>query len=702
MNDFREKTEKIGGVTLDYTLYSGRDLYCDGAVEEELLEIAQTTPAERFDEVIRDRLDWPTLYHLSSIRGNIVDWLPLTGQEKVLEIGSGPGAITGTLAKKAKEVTCVELSQVRSLINAYRNRDADNICIRVGNFEDIEPVLPTDYDYVFLIGVLEYAESYLHTGQDPFVRELSIIRRHLKPGGRIVVAIENRLGMKYFAGSREDHSARYYDGIENYPREKNVARTFSKPALEKILQESGSAQYSFYYPYPDYKFMSALYSDKRLPSESELNENLRNFDQDRLLVFDEKKAFGGVIADGLFPQFSNSFLVVTGAPLPVVYCKYSNDRAPQYRIRTMQTCGENGDIVTKTPMSDAAAAHIRRLLDSCRRLTERYAGSGLKIAPCTSDGDAAVFPMIPGVPLERMLDERLMRDDIDAFFALLEEYRSRVGCREETAFADQDMIFSNILVDGESWTAIDYEWAAEEAHSAQEMLLRSLHVYFLEDEKRRRRLLSHMTMNELYARLGADVDEAMHSIAREKAFQDGITKGQLSLGDLRAVLGKKVIVPAEIAAEEEGAASGQAVQAKNLATVQVYFDTGKGYSEEESFFVDEPYQGEGMITFHVDLPAEARRLRIDPALCPCVVLLHSMRLNGQTLAAGDKLMKTNGRREKDGSLFFTTFDPSMEWDAEKLRRKAGARGDKLRVSFTIQMAGIPATMAASLSEREKR
>ena len=33
--------EKIGKVTLDYEYYLGKDLYSDGPVEEELLEVAK-------------------------------------------------------------------------------------------------------------------------------------------------------------------------------------------------------------------------------------------------------------------------------------------------------------------------------------------------------------------------------------------------------------------------------------------------------------------------------------------------------------------------------------------------------------------------------------------------------------------------------------------------------------------------------------
>lgn len=120
--------EKIGKITLDDTCYSGSDLYSDGPVEEELLEVAKSchTP-EEYNQVIAERKSWPVMYHFSHIRGNIVSWLPITKEDKVLEIGAGCGAITGALAKKAGSVTCVELSRQRSLVKAYRNEDCDNV-----------------------------------------------------------------------------------------------------------------------------------------------------------------------------------------------------------------------------------------------------------------------------------------------------------------------------------------------------------------------------------------------------------------------------------------------------------------------------------------------------------------------------------------------------------------------------------------------
>ena len=97
----RKETESVGNVVLDYRHYPGEDFYCDGEVEDELLEIVKKYSAVEYQRIIEERASWPILYHLSPLRENIVDWIPMEKSMKVLEIGSGCGAITGKLAQKA-------------------------------------------------------------------------------------------------------------------------------------------------------------------------------------------------------------------------------------------------------------------------------------------------------------------------------------------------------------------------------------------------------------------------------------------------------------------------------------------------------------------------------------------------------------------------------------------------------------------------
>lgn len=298
--------ELIENVKINYSFYSGEDYYSDGTIEDDLLEIVKNYNSDLFADLIVERNSWPIFYHLSELRENIINWYPFEPTGNILEVGSGCGAITGALCKVGNSVTCIELSKKRSLINAWRHRQFKNLEIIVGNFEDIK--LDQLYDYVTLIGVLEYGALYIQSA-NPYVDLLKKIKSYLSNSGKLIIAIENKLGLKYWAGCKEDHVGRYFEGIEDYPS-KNGIETFSKYELEQMIYQAGFSSVDFYYPYPDYKFPTKIYSDEYLPQVGELRENFRNFDLERMKIFDENKAYNTVIKAKEFPTFSNSFLLI--------------------------------------------------------------------------------------------------------------------------------------------------------------------------------------------------------------------------------------------------------------------------------------------------------------------------------------------------------------------------------------------------------
>jgi SAM-dependent methyltransferase len=291
---------------LNLDFYSGTDYYSDGDIEDELLKIVKS--GRDIDEVLANDNRWPILYHLSPIRQNIINWYPFKENSSLLEIGGGCGAITGALCKSLHEVKVVELSKRRSLINFERNKDFGNLEIIVGNLNDVK--FENKFDYITLNGVLEYAGSFTDT-KEPYKDFLKNIKKYLKPDGKLIVAIENRYGLKYFAGAKEDHTGKEFDGITGYIGNDNV-RTFGKKELEDLLQESGYPTQEFYYPHPDYKMPMEIYSQDWLPNAETLLSQAPNFDNERYELFNETEAFKGIIENGQYEFFANSFLVVCG------------------------------------------------------------------------------------------------------------------------------------------------------------------------------------------------------------------------------------------------------------------------------------------------------------------------------------------------------------------------------------------------------
>jgi SAM-dependent methyltransferase len=292
------------GLNLEF--YNGKDYYSDGVIEDDLLEIVKNT--SDYDDVLANDTRWPILYHLSPIRENIVNWYPFKKNSSLLEIGGGCGAITGALCQLLEDVKVVELSKKRSSINYERHKTYDNLEIIVGNLNDIK--FNNKFDYITLIGVLEYAGSFTDT-DEPYKDFLKNIKHYLKPGGKLLIAIENRYGLKYFAGAKEDHTGKEFDGITGYLGN-NKVRTFGKKELEEMLKESGYSEQEFYYPHPDYKMPMEIYSESYLPSKEAMLSLAPNFDNERYEFFNESVAFKGIIENDQYEFFANSFLVVCG------------------------------------------------------------------------------------------------------------------------------------------------------------------------------------------------------------------------------------------------------------------------------------------------------------------------------------------------------------------------------------------------------
>lgn len=686
--------DEIGKVKLDYSKYPGEDFYCDGTVEDEMLDIVKNYSPVEYAKVIEEHRSWPILYHLSALRENIVDWIPMKKTDKVLEVGSGCGAITGALARKAGSVTCVDLSKKRSLINAYRHSECDNVTIHVGNFKDIEPELPKDYDYICLIGVFEYGQGYIG-GQAPYHDFLNILLPHLAKGGRLVIAIENKYGLKYFAGCKEDHLGTWFSGIENYVDGGGV-RTFSRRGLERIFRGCGVQEYHFYYPYPDYKFMTALYSDAYLPGKGELTNNLRNFDRDRMLLFDEKNAFDGIAEDGLFPIFSNSFIAVIGADFDVKYVKYSNDRAPEYAIKTEIGRSASGEIsVRKYPMCSAAKEHIREMAAAYDKLSERFQGGMLEINRCElTDNEVecfAGFEFVQGTPLSELMDRCLDRDDTEGFLNLFREYVKRIGYRSEYPVADFDLIFANILVsnsaqwDKGKWTLIDYEWTFGKTIDVRELAFRAVYCYLMEDDKR-----SKLNLDLILEELGITEDDAENYREQEKNFQNFVTGKHMAMTQIHDLIGCRVMVPQKWI--EKYADSG------NVNRVQIYEDRGNGYSEEKSYFVRDAYQGENLIELELRVSGDVRQLRIDPAFDSCVVRIQEMTFNGEAVPfERRKVLIVNGRIAKPATLIFPTVDPNINVILSELDRKP-----ENTLYARMEIVRVPAAMTREMADAVKR
>lgn len=318
--------------------YRNEDLYSEGEIEDLIINIIANNEPEDYVEAIKDNFSWSTYYHLTHTRKNILNWYSFDKGASALEIGCGMGAITNVLCEKCKDVTAVELSQKRAIGTLLRCRERENLEIIVGNLNDIE--FEKKFDYITLIGVLEYQGSYTDT-ENPYADFLGKIKQLLKPEGRLLIAIENQYGLKYWCGAREDHTGLPFEGMNQYKLSGKKVRTFSKAELDSLVKKCGFKKSFFYYPMPDYKLPAVIYSQEVLPK----NENMLNMEYYYIpntytLVAREKNIYKDLIKNKVFDFFANSFLLECteeGEAGKITFASLSSKRFPEYQVGTRFT-----------------------------------------------------------------------------------------------------------------------------------------------------------------------------------------------------------------------------------------------------------------------------------------------------------------------------------------------------------------------------
>ncbi|BDZ71819.1 class I SAM-dependent methyltransferase [Methanobacterium petrolearium] len=264
-------------------------------------------------ELIKWVKDWPSYYHLGTGRSNIFNVLDLSKNAKVLELGCGCGAITRYLGETFEKVDAVDGSPFRARITRERCKDLDNVNVYCSNFSNIK--FSASYDIVTAIGVLEYAPIYYDkklAPRDSCMYLLKQLKSALKTSGLLIVGIENKIGLKYWSGSPEDHTEKVFDSIQDYPDEGPI--TFSKREIESLLKDAGFSNISFLYCFPDYKFANTIISDRGDERDYYLHNWIevpfKSQSIPRNYNFHEGLAIKTLSEAGLLKEFANSFLII--------------------------------------------------------------------------------------------------------------------------------------------------------------------------------------------------------------------------------------------------------------------------------------------------------------------------------------------------------------------------------------------------------
>ena len=595
-------------LNLDY--YTAKDHYSDGDIEETLLKMAQE--GKSFEDLPEEEVSFPMVYHFSGLRENILSWYPLKKADSVLEIGAGCGAITGMLCRKAGHVTSVELSKRRADINYARNRDKENLTIMVGNLNDM--TFPEKFDYVVVNGVLEYAMSFTE-GKTPYETFLQRMGAYLKPEGRLLIAIENRLGLKYFAGAPEDHTDLHFFGINGYPGNQSV-RTFSKNELGELLENSGFPFLRFYYPYPDYKFPTEIFTDESLYTNS-YGRSYPVYTDKTADLFAESEGVKAFEKEKILDSFVNSFLVEAGRtenqdPEEILYVKLNQERKEKFRLLT-RIVRENGEVRAEKRLW---CPRLRNLWKNWKKPEQRVPDPiNTRIFPAGQKTERSLIRSLleklftrksQSLPRKKILKRSrpFLKNSIRNFSGLVGEFREVFGDhpgREDyecVCPANVDLICSNIFMGEKENQIIDYEWMFDFPVPVNFIMWRLIHELYTHVSELPRLCHEDEMMAEFdisYTDYEIFMDWTMHFVYE-----------YVGCGSLIPFEQKKVPVSVTELVNRE--------REKHQMHSKLYYDLGEGFCEEHTLYAEGKLSGNRFrVEFALSGIKGIRNLRWNPA-----------------------------------------------------------------------------------------
>ena len=456
--------------------------YSDGQeIEHRLREILSNAQdlSHTSYELKSHIVDWPTEYHLSPVRSNLIRALNLKGVKRVLELGCGCGSITRYLGDyqhedgSTLEVDSVEGSPVRAELAALRCRDLPHVNVSTANFNDIE--FPADYyDLVLYVGVTEYAGRFSsrETDEEALQDLLTLAKRATTAEGVVMVAIENRTGFKYVEGANEDHYAKPYIGVHNYAQPAGI-RTYTKKEWQEQMQAADFAATEFIYTFPDYKvptiFLGEKYVDDNPYSHNHL-EGCRSRDYIKDFHYASKEAlfWESTAASKTMGDYANSFMLLMSASETSIAQMSQHDflHLPSYQ-RKLEFCMS----IAKPKGQDAIVRdYIVDAPDNRNEVAEQLIHHRI-------EKEAFVQGPMLSVEWSRSL---ISYPDLTVFENYLREYFAYLDQCQSAGTLSIDLLPNNIILTdaGKQYHVVDEEWQVVSELTAEYVYFRAILFFY--------------------------------------------------------------------------------------------------------------------------------------------------------------------------------------------------------------------------------
>ncbi len=404
--------------------------------------------------LLRENPSLENLYAFSNQREGVLEWYQFREESRVLLIGAGEGAVADIWLRKNCRLDVLEKDKFEAEKLLCRYEDKIGQISIVYDSKD----LAGEYDYIVSVGTL-------HTLSDGEIRKIYGL---LAPWGRLIIACNNRYGIKWWSGAISGECI------------------FSRADIENKFAFAEDAAACWYYPMQDYLLPVSIYSDEYLPAPGELAHVIPAYNDNEFSTMDLGKKYDEVCRDGRFTEFANSFIYVLSkgsgtAERKAIFVKYNRTRKDEYKIKTVIYQNPDGTReVEKSALYEAGKAHIASLIDKYNVLNSEERDIEYVKPELSEDGYTVRYAYIEGKTLADRIAENIA-DGADAYDEIRNGLKYIIG---NSPVHNIDSIFGNYMFCGRrlgrkvSLVGFDYEWVSEEEQDSKYITYRILSDFY--------------------------------------------------------------------------------------------------------------------------------------------------------------------------------------------------------------------------------
>ena len=241
-----------------------------------------------------------------------------------------------------------------------------------------------------------------------------------------------------------------------------------------------------------------------------------------------------------------------------VFTKYSGERSKSFAICTNIVKENDSFAVEKYPLYPEGKTHIEKISKWYHLLQETYKKEDFLINKCSEISGGIRLEYLPGVTLQEEIRNQKQEQNIEAYieqylermmgnqnwipFQPTQEFSKVFGevslpenlkCQKITNI---DMIFSNIILEGEKWHIIDYEWTFDFPIPIHFVLYRAFFLAFHEIPN-----VKCLEFCRMMKHLGISIEEQEVYQKMEESFQEYVRGGEKPFRDILLDLEQPVI-----------------------------------------------------------------------------------------------------------------------------------------------------------------